>query len=547
MSDTSLSLAEVTRLTSAVGLGFADAVNLHSAISQAAGALPVFSATSYGAAGDGTTDDRAALQAAIDACAAAGGGQVTIPNGTYSLTQGAGFYCLLVPGGVELIGESREGVILKQAAGIAASVRLLYLEGVGPRVTRLTLDGNKANNSVQEHRHGIFVNGATHARVDGVTAQNFTGDGFYLYDSADYSLWIDCESTGNERNGFTFGGAGQANTNILGGRFHDSAVQQIDSEAGGPVTNVLLVGVTVDPGSSDDYVLTVSGTSRTTRSRSWAVVGCVLNGPVNVVWADDITFIGCHGTSANTGKPHLRVYRKCVGVHSVGSSWKSTANTAGDKMVVNIEGTDNTNGDRASQITFSGGTIENTQGQGFGLYLSAAEDVTVNGTVVIGAGANEPGYWGVYARTTLASFPVRAYTINGAHIKNFGSGAIAFAGSGAAEILAATVAGCTFDSDVASVMPYGVDFDTDSSGAVKKATYSANTATGNVTTPLVDYPGDGVLCVSGGYGTPGSSYSSSASPEGVIAAPIGSLATSRTTGLLYSKTSGTGNTGWALV
>lgn len=42
-----------------------------------------FDVTAYGAAGDGTTLDTAALQAAITACAAAGGGTVFVPAGRY--------------------------------------------------------------------------------------------------------------------------------------------------------------------------------------------------------------------------------------------------------------------------------------------------------------------------------------------------------------------------------------------------------------------------------------------------------------------------------
>lgn len=46
----------------------------------------VYSALDYGAKGDGSTDDTAAIQAAIDACAAAGGGIVYFPPGTYLLS-----------------------------------------------------------------------------------------------------------------------------------------------------------------------------------------------------------------------------------------------------------------------------------------------------------------------------------------------------------------------------------------------------------------------------------------------------------------------------
>lgn len=45
--------------------------------------LRVFDVKTYGALGDGTTDDRAAIQSALDAAKAAGGGTVFVPAGTY--------------------------------------------------------------------------------------------------------------------------------------------------------------------------------------------------------------------------------------------------------------------------------------------------------------------------------------------------------------------------------------------------------------------------------------------------------------------------------
>jgi hypothetical protein len=47
--------------------------------------LPWFNVEDYGAVHDGTTDDTAAVQAAIDACMAAGGGTVFFPNGIYAI------------------------------------------------------------------------------------------------------------------------------------------------------------------------------------------------------------------------------------------------------------------------------------------------------------------------------------------------------------------------------------------------------------------------------------------------------------------------------
>lgn len=61
----------------------------------------------HGATGDGTTDDTAAIQSAIAATADSGGGVVFLPVGTYAITG------ITLAAGVDLLGETRSGVILK--------------------------------------------------------------------------------------------------------------------------------------------------------------------------------------------------------------------------------------------------------------------------------------------------------------------------------------------------------------------------------------------------------------------------------------------------
>lgn len=67
----------------------------------------VFNVKAYGAKGDGVTDDTTAIQAAIDACAAAGGGVVFFPRGVYNIMSG-----LTIKAKVNLAGISaRESII----------------------------------------------------------------------------------------------------------------------------------------------------------------------------------------------------------------------------------------------------------------------------------------------------------------------------------------------------------------------------------------------------------------------------------------------------
>ena len=70
--------------------------------------------TDYGAVADGTTNNRAAIQAAVDACTVAGGGRVIVPtgqflSGTIVLKSNVTLY---LEGGTELISSLRKEDIL---------------------------------------------------------------------------------------------------------------------------------------------------------------------------------------------------------------------------------------------------------------------------------------------------------------------------------------------------------------------------------------------------------------------------------------------------
>ncbi|MEE9219990.1 MAG: glycosyl hydrolase family 28-related protein [candidate division NC10 bacterium] len=103
------------------------ATNLSTAIAASLAIYFNVKDTTFGAEGNGTTDDVIPIQDAIDAASAAGGGVVFFPAGTYRITA-----TLVVPAGVSLLGAAPNARINidAPAAGVAS------IAGTGGVVTR---------------------------------------------------------------------------------------------------------------------------------------------------------------------------------------------------------------------------------------------------------------------------------------------------------------------------------------------------------------------------------------------------------------------------
>lgn len=136
--------------TTIAGLSIADGNTLPSTVNNAlrqimadiatAGgtASGVYNVKDYGAVGDGTTNDTAAIQAAIDAAAA--GGTIMFPAGTYSVTT-------LVAQGVDrlnFIGQGTPTIKARTGATILLAVTGDATYTVGPRlISGINFDGDK--------------------------------------------------------------------------------------------------------------------------------------------------------------------------------------------------------------------------------------------------------------------------------------------------------------------------------------------------------------------------------------------------------------------
>lgn len=115
--------------------------------SAPAGVMTVYNVKDYGAYGDGVHDDTVAIQAAINACAAASGGVVWLGPGTYLVTAnttpgqsagiGAALYGLST---VIIMGAGRSATIIKVQTGSATSRSDGIAYGVDPAGATVSID-----------------------------------------------------------------------------------------------------------------------------------------------------------------------------------------------------------------------------------------------------------------------------------------------------------------------------------------------------------------------------------------------------------------------
>jgi hypothetical protein len=192
--------------------GSITATNVQDAITQAVGSGSsslgwyIVTDPAYGATGDGTTDDTISIQAAIDACTAAGGGIVYFPPGTYSITN-----TLTVVGhNVTLMGDGDASVI-EAAAGASSDDMILFGDGVTPyfngQVRTLMLSAASAKAAGA----GIHFDKMFRCVVEGVTT-SLQFDAIHIensvtikvlnsdiLDTAHDGIWIDCDNgAGND-------------------------------------------------------------------------------------------------------------------------------------------------------------------------------------------------------------------------------------------------------------------------------------------------------------------------------------------------------------
>ena len=154
------------------------------------------SVTHFGAKGDGKTDDTPAVNAAL---AALGGGVVTFPAGRFMLSPER---LSQIPDGTHLVGQGAAATVLTVSDHDGAEGNLIrFVHATSGELSRVALDGNRANQAEEPRQYGLYVSSSRNVHVHDVEVRNWNGVGAQIYDCDDCTL-TDVVSAGNAFHGF---------------------------------------------------------------------------------------------------------------------------------------------------------------------------------------------------------------------------------------------------------------------------------------------------------------------------------------------------------
>ncbi|KGU86305.1 putative Ig domain-containing protein [Pseudomonas mediterranea] len=174
----------------------------------------IFNVQNFGAKGDGITDDTAAIQAAIDAAAAAGGGEVYVPAGTYIVSGGEepSDGCLMLKSNVHLYGDGMGETTVKVADGsdtkITGVIRSAYGEETHDfGISQLTIDGNRDHTTGKiDGWFNGYIPGEegydSNVTIDSVEIKDCSGYGFDPHEQTVNMVIKNSVSHGNGLDGF---------------------------------------------------------------------------------------------------------------------------------------------------------------------------------------------------------------------------------------------------------------------------------------------------------------------------------------------------------
>ncbi|MET3193277.1 hypothetical protein ABID96_000245 [Bacillus sp. OAE603] len=150
----------------------------------------------FGAVGNGSSDDTAAFQSAIDYLGSRGGGNVYIPAGTYSLRP------IYLKPFVNIVGENRDTVTLKLSDTSGSGYYRVINMANDTKIQNITCDGNALKHPDGiEHMHCIFAFDADRIVIDNNRLKNAVADGISISGSTAASDNVTISNNILENNG----------------------------------------------------------------------------------------------------------------------------------------------------------------------------------------------------------------------------------------------------------------------------------------------------------------------------------------------------------
>jgi pectate lyase-like protein len=505
-----------------------------------------YSVKDYGAVGDNSTDDTAAVQAAIDACATAGGGVVYFPAGIYRVTQ----LTLNTQNNVQLVGQGASSSLrwTFNAATLAGS--MLNITGSSrQKILNMKFDGAGLTNPAASRDNHLIRLGddAVATQIMNCTFTGMvaaSGDGVHIVGTAGHLVsrtWVSQN---------TFDGCSRFGVGVEQGYeylwVNENYFTNCETDIGIVATadvngaSVVIYGNEINHTGTTRHALRLEGGATTLITRLVVAENVILGGFATINRAKHVVFHGNVETSGAfaSADPVVRVFG-AVSYLTMNSNIVVRDSGANAGPVITVEKSTD-----SPTIWRAGANIlaNDKAGGGF-LTVVDSTKFTVGGNVCVSADATG----------TVHGFDIQAVTVNVTDVLIGPANQMStLAGSmdscvrlfsNGANIVDVSVVGNQGDNT-----DYGLWAELAGGGA-----FSGNLmyGTNNFDSTVGDINEVGVTIrprIGLNAGTFGANmYRGAGSPEGVVTARIGSIYL-RTDGgqatTIYVKESGTGNTGW---